>query len=64
MLYFENNLLDSIYDFFISIALNLNDYVIKLLWFLFIYIILRIIWFFFSRIRITIRHEIKTPFKR
>ena len=63
MLYFENNLLDRIYEFFIIIALNLNDYVIKLLWILLIIIVLRIFWFFFSRLRITINIKDKTKFK-
>ncbi len=64
MLYFENNFLDNIYEFFINIALNLNEYVVKLLWFLFIITILRIFWFFFSRLRITINIKDKTKFKR
>jgi len=56
------NFLDNLYEFFINIALNLNDYVIKLLWILLIYTILRIFWFFFSRLRITIKYEKKTQF--
>ena len=63
MFYFENNLLDNIYEFFINIALNLNEYVIILLWILLIYAVLRIIWFFFSRLRITINIKDKTKFK-
>ena len=64
MIHFENNFLDDIYEFFINIALNLNDNVIKLLWFLLIYAVLRILWFFFSRLRITINIKDKTKFKR
>jgi hypothetical protein len=64
MFYFENNLLGNIYDFFINIALNLNEYVVKLLWILLIYAVLRILWFFFSRLRITINIKDKTNFKR
>ncbi len=62
MIYFEIDFLDNLYEIFINIALNLNDYIEKILWILFIYIILRIFWFFFSRLRITIKYEKKTQF--
>ncbi|MBA7574219.1 hypothetical protein ES708_16021 [subsurface metagenome] len=62
MIYFENNFLDNIYEFFVNIALNLSDYVVKLLWILLICTILRIFWFFLSRLRITIKYQKKTPF--
>ena len=62
MIYFKTNFLDSLYEIFINIALNLNDYIEKILWILLIYIILRIFWFFISRIRITIKYEKKTQF--
>ena len=62
MIYFEIDFLDNLYEIFINIALNFNDYIEKILCILFIYIILRIFWFFFSRLRITIKYEKKTQF--
>lgn len=59
---FNNNFLDSLYEIFIDIALNLNDYVVKILWILLIYTVLRIFWFFFSRLRITLKYEKKTQY--
>ena len=62
MIYFEIDFLDNIYEIFINIALNLNEYIEKILWILLIYIILRILWFFLTRLRITIKYEKKTQF--
>jgi len=62
MIYFEINFLDNLYEIFMNVALNLNDYIEKILWILLIYIILRIFWFFFSRLRFTIKYEKKTQF--
>ena len=63
MIHFENNFLDNIYEFFINIALNLNESVGKRVSRRWIYSVLRIIWFFFSRLRITINIKDKTKFK-
>ena len=62
MIDFEFDFLDEMYEIFINIALNLNDYIEKILWILLIYIILRILWFFLTRLRITIKYEKKTQF--
>ncbi len=62
MIDFEFDFLDNIYEIFINIALNLNDYIEKVLWILLIYIILRIFWFFLRRIKIIIKYEKKTQF--
>ncbi len=62
MIDFEFDFLDNLYEIFINIALNLNDYIEKVLWILLIYIILRIFWFFLRRIKIIIKYEKKTQF--
>ena len=62
-LYFGENFLDDLYEFFVDISINLKDYVVKLLWILLIYIILRIFWFFLFKLKITITYKKKTEFK-
>jgi len=62
-LYFGENFLDDLYEFFVDISINLKDYVVKLLWILLIYIILRILWFFLFKLKITITYKKKTEFK-
>ena len=54
-LYSGENFLDDLYEFFVDISINFKDYVIKLLWIILIYIILRIFWFFLFKLKITIR---------
>lgn len=62
MNYFENDFLNTLIKFFVNIATNLDVYIEKILWILLIYIILRILWFFLTRLRITIKYEKKTQF--
>jgi len=61
-LYFGENFLDNLYEFFVDVSINLNDYVIKILVILLILIILKILWFFLTKLKITIRYEKKTQF--
>ena len=62
-LFLKDNFLNDIIKFFVNISTNLNDYIIKILWILLIYIILRIVWFFLFKIKIIIRHEKKSLYK-
>nr|QEE14327.1 hypothetical protein DSAG12_00140 [Candidatus Prometheoarchaeum syntrophicum] len=62
-LYFGENFLDDLYEFFVDISINLKDYAVKLLWILLIYIILRVFWFFLFKLKITITYKKKTEFK-